>query len=297
MRYVLWKPVLGAPPQIEITSDEYQALETAHVVLANAFAIEEKYEIVVSNYLDLEKEILNGAADSMVRRTIDYSGFFGIRSKLNVRIVNLLTSAKLYKDQMPQHVTRCLKADDAAKEKVERYYSEEYDSSFEFRFMEALRNHVQHRGIAAHFLSQSGRTTSEGEDSQLEYTLEVAALNSYLRDDEKFKKTVLTEMPEKVDLVKASRSYVGSLSAINEEVRKMIKQETLSARKEIEEQHARYKKVYKGKTIGLEIAKLEDEEKLESTPMILDWDDVRLELQRRNPMMKNLNRRYVEPVN
>jgi hypothetical protein len=75
MRYVLRKAVLGKVPEIEITEENYLALQDARKVLANALAIEEKYEILICNYLEFEKQILNDTVYCMVRDNTGYSDF------------------------------------------------------------------------------------------------------------------------------------------------------------------------------------------------------------------------------
>jgi len=67
MKYLLRKDVLGKVPEIEITAEEYAEFEKARNILSNALAIEEKYEIVIANYLDFEKQILDATASYMVR--------------------------------------------------------------------------------------------------------------------------------------------------------------------------------------------------------------------------------------
>jgi|SRR5680860_38480 len=275
MKYLLRKEVLGSRRSIELNADEYAALSAARTTLTNAFAIEEKYEIVVSNFLDLEKEILSGATDAMVRRTIDYSGFFELRSALNIRMVNLLSSTKLYLDQLPQHINLCLPKNPAATDLFKSRCSKEYDEKFEYRFMEALRNHIQHRGIAVHLAQQGHRRTSIEDDGQLEFTMDLAAKRKNLEEDEKFKRSILNEMPEEVDLKAATRIYVGSISAVNEYVREMVNEPAKAARLLIEAAHSRYSAIEPGKTTGLLAVKTEKDKKISSVPLLLDWDDVR----------------------
>src|SRR5262245_30667537 len=108
MKYLLKKDVIGDVPEIEITETDYVAYKAARVVLLDGFAIEEKYEILISNYLEFEKQIVEATAASMVRNYLDYSDFFSVRLGFNIRLVNVLTSARLYVDQLEQHVRRCL---------------------------------------------------------------------------------------------------------------------------------------------------------------------------------------------
>jgi hypothetical protein len=293
MRYLVHMEVVHAVPEIEISADEFASLKAARLVLSNAFAIEEKYEIVISNFLDLEKRLLDIAATNTVRDTLSYAEFFETRSALNVRLVNLLTATRLYLDQLSQHICECVPNGSEAGELVKAKRSEEYDKYFEYRFMEALRNHVQHRGIPVHYIRQNGHWTSFEEDGLMEFSVYIAAQRAFLEEDEKFKKTILNEASDDVDLVATSRRYIESLSAINELVRNLIADYVNSARGAIEATHRNYARVYSGNLMGLSAFEMGDDQVVSSVPLLLDWDDVRIQLQQRNKQLVNLARRYV----
>jgi hypothetical protein len=293
MRYLLRKAVINPVPEVEISAQDFSVLKAARGVLSNAFAIEEKYEIVISNFLELEKQLLDVAATNAVRDTNTYAEFFETRSLLNIRLVNLLTSTRLYLDQLPQHIEDCDLADTEAISLVKARCSEEYDKHFEFRFMEALRNYVQHRGIPVHFVRQGARWTSLEDDGLMEFSIHIAAQRSYLEEDEKFKKTILNEITGDVDLIAASRRYLESISAINEFVRKLLQEPTASARAAIETAHHRYSQVCSETLIGLCALEMENSQAIASIPLLLEWDDVRLQLQNRNRQLVNLSKRYV----
>jgi hypothetical protein len=293
MRYLLRKAVINPVPEVEISAQDFSGLKAARGVLSNAFAIEEKYEIVISNFLDLEKQLLDVAATNAVRDTNTYAEFFETRSVLNIRLVNLLTSTRLYLDQLPQHIGDCDLEDTRSVALVKARCSAEYDKHFEFRFMEALRNYVQHRGIPVHFVSQGARWTSFEDDRLMEFSVHIAAQRSYLEEDEKFKKAVLNEISKDVDLIAASRQYLESISAINEFVRKLLFEPTTSARTAIESAHHRYSQVYSETLIGLSALEMEDALVISSIPLLLEWDDIRIQLQKRNRQLVNLSKRYV----
>lgn len=278
---------------MEISAEEYSLLEKARSVLSNALAIEEKYEILVANFLDLEKKLLHIAATNIVRETLNYSDLFEIRSVLNIRFVNLLTAARLYLDQLPQDVGDCVPENCKAVDLVKAQCSREHDEHFEYRFMEALRNHVQHRGIPIHLIRQDPRRTSFGDDELTEVTVDIVAQRRYLEEDEKFKKAVLDEISEDVDLKAASRHYVESLSTINEFARELIAQSVKSARATIEAAHKRYAEVYPESLTGISASAIAENGQVSSVPLLLDWDDVRIELQMRNTRLRNLRKRYV----
>src|SRR5688572_21270967 len=98
-KYVLRKEVLGKVPEIEINESEYLGLQQARKILHSAFQIEEVYDVLITTYLEFESKILTEAAALMVDR--DYGGyydFFKVRVQLNIRLMNLLTCARLYLD-------------------------------------------------------------------------------------------------------------------------------------------------------------------------------------------------------
>ncbi|NIA12043.1 MAG: hypothetical protein GWP10_20555 [Nitrospiraceae bacterium] len=292
MKYILCKNVLGNVPEIEISESEYYALQKARNILSNALEIEEKYEIVISNYLDFEQEILNATTKYMIREHLDYSDFFEVRLGFNIRLVNLLTAVRLYVDQLNQNVTECLNGNKKAKDDVKKLFSKEYDENLYYRFMEALRNYVQHRGIPVHWTQQNSRWTSLDDDGMIEYSIELASQRIYLEEDKKMKKSVLAEIDDKVDLKAATRCYVESISRVHDAERGMISDAIDCSRKLIEEAHRKYAQEYTDSLVGLSACKLDGHKQISSIPLLLDWDDVRVSLQKRNKKLTNLSKRY-----
>jgi hypothetical protein len=143
-------------PEIETTAEEYVAFENARNVLTNALAIEQKYEFVITNYLALEKEVLDTTVVTMVREPLDYPDVFEVQQRLNICLANLLTAARLYVDSLNHNVRECVPNVPDAEGTVRKFFSKEYDENKEYRFMEALRNYVQHRGLPIHW-TQHGR--------------------------------------------------------------------------------------------------------------------------------------------
>ncbi|HHB1596369.1 TPA: hypothetical protein ACN976_004559, partial [Vibrio campbellii] len=211
MQFKLKTWALGSFPEIEISNEQFQSLYQSAEVLKAAMAIEEKYELVISNFLDLEKDSLAVSSDYMVRRSNNYSEFFDIRSTFNRRIVNLLTSTKLYIDQIQQHVKICNPELTAC---VKNEFSKEYDTLFEYRFMEALRNYVQHRGLAVHLVSHPAKWI-EDDESLLEFQTKIYTQKTNLEGDKAFKKSVALEMPDKVELILSSRKYISAISRVH----------------------------------------------------------------------------------
>jgi hypothetical protein len=293
LRYVLRKRVIAYSPELEIDEIAFENYRSARVVLTQALAIEEKYEIVVCNYLELEQEALNISATDMVRRDFDYSHAFEDRLSLNRRVVNLLTAARLYLDRLGRHVEGCtgaassLAAIDAAR-------AAEYDRRFEYRFLEALRNYTQHNGTPVHWTSHGSRWLEIDGNRQMHCYLQFGSDKATLAQDGYFKATVLREMPERVDLMMAARAYVEGLSAIHDKARELSSTAVEAARELMSSTQQRYLAAGAENTIGLSACAL-DATDIETsfTALLLDWDDVRLDLNRRNGKLVNLHKRFV----
>lgn len=295
MKFILCQSPNNTPPDVEISKDKFNQLKVAKVCLAGALAIEEKYELLISNYLDFEKECLNITADHMVRESISYANFFDINITLNRRMVNLLTSAKLYKDQIYQHIKACIPLDDSIQSQVKSLFSAEYDAFFEYRFMEALRNYVQHRGLAVHSTSIGSSWTSSKKDGMNEYRTTPFTHKTEVTTDKAFKVQVANEMPDKVGLIYATRTYIESINKVHCYIRDYISQTANDSRNLIGSMINSYEDRYT-ESFGVNAVCKKTDEKdniVEVIPLLLDWDDVRIALQEKNKKLASLKRRYV----
>jgi hypothetical protein len=307
MTYYIKQVYMGHQEPIEISESEAIKLKTASNSLSAAFALEETFDLLISNYTDMEREVIDSAIHELTKKQFDYKYHYEVRSSLNRRIVNLLTSTKLYLDQAPQHLGLCTELSEGAKDEFKARTNQHYDRSFSYRFMEALRNHVQHNGSAAHSvclskerlhirISKYGRFLEEREI--IENTVLAFAQKKYIKDNPKFKKSVCIEMPEKVNLTEAAREYVGCLGDLHELVRAKYKTSIEYSRSQIENARNLFLSANKiPKDIGLAVVMRTENESSEIseeilTPLTLEWDDVRISLQTRNYAPKNIGEQW-----
>lgn len=291
-KYFLRIAALGRYPELEIDQERFGQLKTSRPVLSHALAIEEKYEIIISNFLELEREATNASISEMVRNRIEYKDFFDVRLALNIRLVNLLTSVRLYTDQLSSHICACIPQKDIIKTEVKCLFSTEYDSSFEYRFMEALRNYVQHSGIPVHRISTGAKWT-ELDDGLSEYSLYFGTQKKELLLDGGFKKLVLDEMPDEVNLRAATRIYIEAISRIHKQAREKIEEIVNTSRLYFDRAIRDYMVIYEKEPIGLYAYEYKGEEKTDEVLVLTKWDDVRRELVKRNSELVNLRKRYV----
>ena len=273
--------------KLEISQQRYDEIKNAVKILAAAFALEETYDLLVGNYIEFETSALGLAAKSMMQPPHHYDEMFEMNAQMNRRVVNLLTTAKMFVDQLQQRVGAC--SGDKAAAKAET--SKHYDSLFEYRFMEALRNHVQHSGSAVHSLSFGGRWWPPRKKEKMVFATEVRAQRRFLELDPSFKKAVLQECPESVDLLDAARKYLAALSQVHQHARDQIDTQVSNARAAIEDAITEYAS-HESDTLGL-TAYSGIDSSAEKIAVFLDWDNVRLKLAARNLQNPTLARRAV----
>jgi len=297
MKFKITIYAIGRYPFLEISHDEFNRLKNAQKCLSSALAVEEKYELLLSNYMELEKEVLGITVDNMLQRNESYSDFFDIRLKCNRRLINLLTATRLYIDQIHRHLRDCMPTEEDAESYTKSLFSEQYDAHFEYRFMEALRNYSQHRGLAVHTTSLGSSRKQEDESSYLEFNSSIFSLKSELELDDTFKKSVLKEMTEKIDLIQCARRYVESLNIVQCLIRDKISPVASDSRSLIESYLVKYREIHTEPVVGVyAMSYLCDEhgEKIvDKVVLLLNWDESRIALSKMNGKLVNLHKRYV----
>lgn len=293
MNRYLQADVLHANPSLPLTEEEFDALREARATLQAALAIEEIFDLLLTNYRELELSALKFAVDDLTSPRVEYGSFFSIRSELNRRTLNLLSAARLYLDQAPQWVSEMSTDATPIRERTHHFY----DSLFEYRFMEALRNHVQHVGFAVHGVTMGSTWLPKGERQRLETQVIPYAMKSALAEDKQFKAKLggklLEECSEKIFILPAVRKYVEALSAIHREIR--AKTGTIvSAARGLLQQKIEDHETQAGERIpGLAAIAKNNGIIEERIPVFLDWDDVRISLVKKNPAGGNLSKHYV----
>jgi hypothetical protein len=289
MKPYLQPALLSPPPPLEIEEAEYSLLLQSRPVLNAAFSFEENYDLLIGNYIELENSALTLTSESMVRQRHDYQDQFEVRAELNRRIVNFLSAARLFVDQLPQRIEQCGGKKDELKAKL----STEYDASFEYRFMEALRNHVQHSGSAVHSLSIGGKWQPAKERKRIVFNLQAFTQKQFLLLDKTFKKSTLAECPDKVEVLIATRRYLESLSSVHDIARQQIERPVAAARNAFAEAIERYREFSNASTIGLTAYPAGEHDPSNGVAIFLNWDDVRIKLSKRNLNLRNLSKSIV----
>ncbi|NHE59653.1 hypothetical protein G9Q97_22825 [Cyclobacterium sp. GBPx2] len=164
-----------------------------------AFYFEEKYDIFLSNYLVIEKEVLINTIDRYFLGSKPYKFFHESRLILNRLFINFLSGVRMYQDQVPSHVENCLDNDRHVIKNLKNLFSKEFDLSIEYQSMEFLRNHTQHGGQAVHSITFQNKNVGNGDSAKNQFSISIWALKSVLMENPKFPKNRLSSVDEKVD--------------------------------------------------------------------------------------------------
>lgn len=138
---------------VEITNVEFNALVASRKILTDALGFEQRFELLLGNYLDFEVGATRLSLESVAG--MDYRSYLpGAKALLegNRLLMNVMTASRTYVDQVKQDF-KGVAPEPGFGVAACQLFSAQFDASFDYRFMEALRNHAQHRGMPAHVMT------------------------------------------------------------------------------------------------------------------------------------------------
>jgi len=229
------------PSRIELTADEYETLLSADATLQDARDFEHRYDMVLSEYrefeLGLTRASLNQQMGFLPNSYVEAMDLVTLGNRL---LLNLMTVVRAHVD----HTLSSFKTIDLAPGVAERFKTltnAAYDKHFEYRFMEALRNHSQHRELPVHGVIAGG---SLEEGVHWAETLALVTRKADLIVAGKFKASVIEEMPARVNLRTMARVYVQALSEVHLALREAVKEYVRVSREQIQSALDRFMNLY-----------------------------------------------------
>src|SRR5689334_5456332 len=144
MRYGITADTLEERPFLELSKDEYARLTAAQGKAMLVLRIEEKFDAVLQNYLEFERDVVTLAIDHAVFQELDWTAVIGKVHTINRRLANVLTLARMYIEQTQSEVADVADGATRVRTQLLEAFQAAYDQSLGYRVMEALRNHVQH---------------------------------------------------------------------------------------------------------------------------------------------------------
>lgn len=206
-----------------ISRSDFEEARQKKNLVVELLSLEERFNILLENYAEFERELLNLTLDEALSFGGEWNRFADQLHVVNRRLVNLLTTCKLYIDQLHHSLSELVGKDHAVTTSVEARKSEAYDNRFGYRVMEALRNHVQHRGLPVHRIKYQSKWNDDR--SLRRHRTKIILEPQRLAEDPKFKKSVLREMQEKSDKLNLKplvRDYLSGIIAVHQHVREQL---------------------------------------------------------------------------
>jgi hypothetical protein len=225
VEYGITRHVMSFNGFVELSKEEYDTVMSARKTLFEVLFLEQKLDLLLENYLEYEMELLNSAARYMLYRDLSYSSMQDEIYLVARRIVNLLTTCKLYLDQSMHHLNVIFGKSSAQSEAISSELSSQYDAHKSYRLMEALRNYVQHRGLPVHSLSFFSGLEDDQPGGKLVYSIIPFIQVKKLQDDPKFKQSIKDELgktDEQIDLRPLIRKYVECLCQVHSSIRELL---------------------------------------------------------------------------
>ncbi|MGH9932370.1 MAG: hypothetical protein ACREA9_24470 [Pyrinomonadaceae bacterium] len=210
---------------LDISSDQARDIGEAQRGLLEILNIEEKSNVVLENYADFERELLTRSLDAVLFSDRDWSSSVDEIHTLNRRLVNFLSTGKLYLDAT-SHNIKAICGNRVGEFKTR--CQEERKSTFGFRALEWIRDHGQHRGLPIHGVTHTFGAPKGGPKT---HSIAVIIDVNKLRQDRKGKDNVLAElqnMGASIDITPLLRSYLESFFRIHRFVRSMIDEKKMA---------------------------------------------------------------------
>lgn len=285
---------------VSISQGEYASAVLALDTVLHVLELEEKWDVLIGNYEELEVELLRLTTEKAIHRHSTWHDGARNRRLLNRRVNNLLSSCRLYIDHLRHSFTLIFGEASPELSVIDAARHREYDSSFSYRLLEELRNYTQHRRLPIDVEMTTFKPTTYGEESQVACALTPMLETANVLEDIKVKarfRPELESQPDRIDLKVHCRGYVHSLFKIHVTVRAQVAPRITQSEALITDLMARYATVHNHSLVGLHVVAQTDEEPYpivtEKKPLFKEPLSELRAMQERNDLYPDFARHYV----
>lgn len=301
MLYQIRRMVLGSRDYVDITLQEYEAAKGARRGVLASLEIEEKLNLVLENYAEFELELQHLTTRFYLFHDNTWSSCIGDLQLVNRRFANLLSSSRLYIDQIKHDTSKLYGKASSQLQALEQSFSNQYDGNLGYRAMEALRNFAQHCSLPVHSLSYSTSRDERKNKVLMKQSCTPVMELSRLKEEGSFKAQVLSELEEsplnlkgKIDLKPLVRDYVRAIWAVHAALRERMKSDVMNWDSCIDDIVVRFKQQCGNETIGLAIVARDESKRVAESYHIFDEiAERRKSLERKNKPSGDLRNWYV----
>ncbi len=262
MKHGITRMVLGCNQFIPISEDEFIETVAARDRFFRLLGIEEKFDLLAENLAELETDILDLTMRRMLFHEWSWASFRADVATVNRRLANLLSSCRLYVDQVKHDLGLIYGRDSAVRSQVSEAFSREYDTRLGYCLLEALRNHIQHCALPLGHLSYPSTRDFPGNSrSHIRHTCIPSLSLSQLRESGALNKKILGRLKEDAELLDIRplvRDYVSGLGLVHTKMREWVKEDALAWKTRIVNVRDRFRAEYGEKDVGLAVVERDE---------------------------------------
>lgn len=295
MKYVFRRDVLASTTEKPISEASFREICKARQNLFELLAIEEKYDLLVRNYLGFEHVIYDSSINSLLYTELSWSDFIEHIQATNLAVMNLLAMCRSYIDHTPQHLSVIFPNLPERKEAFDNERKTVHSEFIGYRALYEIRNHVQHCGLPAHSFTLGGGWLDTREACSHNAIPYVSVVE--LAKDNSFNKKILQElknMGEKIDLRLLIRENMSAFGRIHKCVRALTKDIAEDSERIISDCLEDFAKNYDSDLTGLSIMELDTKGYVINKSFLFD-DMVRRRkyLEKKNKTLVNMERHFI----
>jgi hypothetical protein len=283
-----------------IEQARYLEVKRARDICLIAVVLEERFQLVLDNYTEWECELLNQAQAHLLGQTNSRHSAMQKRLTLDRRLMNLLSAFRLYLDQTDNTISEVFGNPSVELETIKKFKNGLYDSCFGYRFLEALRNHVQHCGLPIEIITFNSGFVGRDPKNDVQFSVIPNTTLETLASDKEFKKAILDEVKslgEKIDLRLPIREYVSCIVSLHDEVRKVFSKVISDSKESYSKAVKKYSMIDEHAVRHPRLECHTDSGKVEETVhLILDFLDRYELLHGQNSNVRNVTKSFVSNV-
>lgn len=295
MTYILRFKTTDVNAEELISSEEYVEIVKAREGLFELLAVEEKYDLLIRNYLAFERALYESTINNLMFRERSWSDMTEYIQAINLPLMNLLAICGSYIYHIPQHISSIFPEEPEKENAFHEERKNVYASTLGYRALYEIRNYVQHRGLPVYAIDLDGGSL-EGEEAR-RHTVAPSLSIKELKSDPGFNKEILKELQaigENVDLRILVRENMSGFGRIHKFVRTLTATRSVDWDSVISNRLEDFTLKHGQDIIGFEILKLDEQEKAIESFFLFDHVIKRRSyLEQKNKTLPNVEKHFI----